>query len=672
MNSPASSRSSKTSDFSSTSGPETPHREYRFHKAVRNTYGRAARSALDSPSSPDFWSSPKTPANASSSPLDQGRSRLSGSFSGPFSGVTASDPWDTPTRGTRTLAERLERAKLEFDSDDDELFNKNPLDRFDGDDDLHNVFKVKDTKKDADQSRIVTEHNQHKASRTPSKRKQQFVEVQIPVRNSPRRRKILAHEEDDDNDVPGRRNKTTGMSPHSSPSPPASPSQRSRRATFHLPTPASSATSTSSNKSKAADSTHVKSSKQPTHQATISSFFTRKASNGTGILKTKASSKSDYNTEAETASPTSNRRSGKQPASLPTEPTVKLEQLFLSFSKDRTKTLSSPSNTSPAPNRTPKSSLQREDEKSKRYHCPQCGMPFVRGQQEDEQIHDRYHRAVLGGVDYPGYKNEVVVALFNDPDFGHGDRNNRRFSNTGKGHNSSNIDSSFDSVLSGSRIVMVSMSDSGRSHPAASGGSTSEKKKVKEVLQMMNNELGSVDFDPEQLEACKVFLYISGKKKVVGCVIAERIKQGYEILSLSAEGSIPDCDPVSTDAAMAKAKAATSTLTTPATSAMSTRGTTDSTVSSQGHDEGGKEDESSAIFCSVVPQPAICGINRIWVSRHYRRQKIASRMLDAVRSRFIYACKLDKKDLAFSQPTGDGKALAKQYLGTETFLVYVE
>ncbi len=28
---------------------------------------------------------------------------------------------------------------------------------------------------------------------------------------------------------------------------------------------------------------------------------------------------------------------------------------------------------------------------------------------------------------------------------------------------------------------------------------------------MMNKELGSVDFDPEQLEACKVFLYISGK-----------------------------------------------------------------------------------------------------------------------------------------------------------------
>ncbi|KAI8356372.1 ESCO1/2 acetyl-transferase-domain-containing protein, partial [Mortierella sp. GBAus27b] len=174
--------------------------------------------------------------------------------------------------------------------------------------------------------------------------------------------------------------------------------------------------------------------------------------------------------------------------------------------------------------------------------CPQCGMPFVRGQPEDEQIHERYHRAIMGGIDYPGYKNEV---------------------------------------------------------------------NVKEVLQLVNKELGSVDFDPEQLDSCKVFLYISGRKKVIGCAIAERIKQGFCI--------IPSA-------------------------------TTD----------------ANAI------DGTICGINRIWVSSHHRRRKIASRLLDAIRDRFIYACKLELSDLAFSQPTGDGKALARQYLGTDRFLVYVE
>ncbi|KAF9273387.1 N-acetyltransferase esco2 [Mortierella alpina] len=644
-------------------------RQYKFHKAVRNTYGRAARSALESPSSPDVWSSPKSTASASSSPLERGRSRLSGSFSG----SAAFDPWDTPTRGTRTLTEKLERAKLEFDSDDDELFDKSPIEQADRDDDLHNVFKVKEIKKDKDQSGGIAEDESNKASRTPAKRKQQFIEVAIPMRNSPRRRKMSVHEEEDDRDESGLQNKRPWMSPHSSPSPPASPSQRSRRVALNIPTPASSASSTDSIRSKSADTKHAASLKQPTLQATISSFFTPKAGNGTGILKTRGLSKSDPITETETISPTNNRRLSKQSSSLHSEPAMKLEQLFLSFSKDRTKTLSPSSKSSPKSSRIPKSSIQREDEKSKRYHCPQCGMPFVRGQQEDEQIHDRYHRAVLGGIDYPGYKNEVVVAQFNDPDFGHGYRNHNSISNAGKANNNSlNGDSSLDDVLSGSRIVMVSMSDSGRSNSAASGGSSSEKKKVKEVLQMMNKELGSVDFDPEQLEACKVFLYISGKKKVVGCVIAEQIKQGYEILTLSAEGSISECDPASTDATLVKARAATSTLATPATSATSTVETTCSTIVSQGREEGGDVDDSSAIFCSTVPQPAICGINRIWVSRHYRRQKIASRMLDAVRNRFIYACKLDKKDLAFSQPTGDGKALAKQYLGTERFLVYVE
>ncbi|KAF9951431.1 N-acetyltransferase esco2 [Mortierella alpina] len=636
--------------------------QYKFHKAVRNTYGRAARSAIESPSSPDVWSSPKTTASVSSSPSERGRFRLSGSFSE----FAASDPWNTPTRGTRTLTEKLERAKLEFDSDDDELLNKSPLEQADRDDDLHNVFKVKDSKKDTEEIAGVAEDQPMHTSRTPTKRKHQFVEVAIPMRKSPRRRKILAYEEEEDRDG------SELMSPRSSPSPPGSPSRRNGRTGLQILTPASSATSMDSTKSRTTSTKHVASLKQPTLQATISSFFTPKAGNGTGILKTRGLGHNDQLTETETISPTKNRRPTKQSSSLPSEPAAKLEQLFLSFSKDRTKTISSPSKTSPVSTRTPKSSLQREDEKSKRYHCPHCGMPFIRGQQEDEQIHDRYHRAVLGGIDHPGYKNEVVVAQFNDPDFGNGSSINSSISNTVKGSNNFSGDSSLDHVLSGSRIVMVSMSESGRSNSAASGGSSSEKKKVKEVLQMMNKELGSVDFDPEQLEACKVFLYISGKKKVVGCVIAEQIRQGYEILSLSAEGSTPECEPVRTDRAAVKPNAAAaSTLATPAASATSRTGTADSSVDSRGY-EVGDDAESSAIFCSTVPQPAICGINRIWVSRHCRRQKIASRMLDAVRNRFIYACKLDRKDLAFSQPTGDGKALAKQYLGTERFLVYVE
>ena len=213
-------------------------------------------------------------------------------------------------------------------------------------------------------------------------------------------------------------------------------------------------------------------------------------------------------------------------------------------------------------------------------------------------------------------------------------------------------------------------------------------------MEVVNKELGSVEFDPEQLDSCKVFLYISGKKKVVGCVIAERIKEGFEIMTLSPGARA--------GAASLESRSSSATSTIPLSSPSSSQRDTKSLVSTSSPSatkdpvdrsnnnssrDGNKVNErniqapqtyhhdregGTAIFCSKVPQPVICGINRIWVSSQHRRQRIASRMLDAVRERFIYACKLETKDLAFSQPTGDGKALARQYLGTNRFLVYVE
>ncbi|KAG0036492.1 N-acetyltransferase esco2 [Podila clonocystis] len=265
-------------------------------------------------------------------------------------------------------------------------------------------------------------------------------------------------------------------------------------------------------------------------------------------------------------------------------------------------------------------------------------MPYVRGQPDDEQIHDRYHRVAVGGIDYPGYKNEVVVARFSDQEL------EQSVIPASSSSSSAQHQSASTGSLGESRIVVVSMTD---------GGSIFEKKKVREVLELVNQELGSVEFDPETLESCKVFLFISGKKKVVGCVVAERIKQGFEIIDASSSSNT--------------AAGENSTL------------VAESSSRSDPADMVAPKDgsprvihHSSAIFCSTVPQPAICGVNRIWVSTLYRRHKIASRLLDAVRDRFIYACKLEQKDLAFSQPTGDGKALARQYLGTDKFLVYVE
>lgn len=70
------------------------------------------------------------------------------------------------------------------------------------------------------------------------------------------------------------------------------------------------------------------------------------------------------------------------------------------------------------------------------------------------------------------------------------------------------------------------------------------------------------------------------------------------------------------------------------------------------------------------PETAVCGINRIWVSVNARRQRIASRLLDCVRINFLYFKSLQLNEIAFSDPTENGQALAKSYTQTDTFLVY--
>src|SRR6185312_14871103 len=51
--------------------------------------------------------------------------------------------------------------------------------------------------------------------------------------------------------------------------------------------------------------------------------------------------------------------------------------------------------------------------------------------------------------------------------------------------------------------------------------------KLFEILDIITRELGSVEIREDKLLSSKIFLYVTSKKKVVGCVIAEQIKQAY-------------------------------------------------------------------------------------------------------------------------------------------------
>merc|ERR1711874_905697 len=74
--------------------------------------------------------------------------------------------------------------------------------------------------------------------------------------------------------------------------------------------------------------------------------------------------------------------------------------------------------------------------------------------------------------------------------------------------------------------------------------------------------------------------------------------------------------------------------------------------------------------CSNQPEPVVCGVSRIWVMADYRRRKIASQLVDCMRSNFVYGHYLKETDFAFSDPTPNGIDFASKYLGHSEFLVY--
>lgn len=62
-------------------------------------------------------------------------------------------------------------------------------------------------------------------------------------------------------------------------------------------------------------------------------------------------------------------------------------------------------------------------------------------------------------------------------------------------------------------------------------------------------------------------------------------------------------------------------------------------------------------------------VRLIWVSAEHRRQGIASRLLDAAREHVVAGHVLQRRQLAFVQPTDAGCSLARAYTGSTRFLI---
>uniref|UniRef100_A0A8C6ZVK1 Establishment of sister chromatid cohesion N-acetyltransferase 1 n=1 Tax=Nothoprocta perdicaria TaxID=30464 RepID=A0A8C6ZVK1_NOTPE len=213
--------------------------------------------------------------------------------------------------------------------------------------------------------------------------------------------------------------------------------------------------------------------------------------------------------------------------------------------------------------------------------CNICGMLYTASNPEDETQHLLFHNQFISAVKYVGWKKERILAEYPD-----------------------------------GKIIMVLPDD-----PKYA------LKKVEEIREMVDNDLGFQQAPLMCYSRTKTLLFISNDKKVIGCLIAEHIQWGYRVI----EEKVPE-------------------------------------VSSER--EKVICERQKAWCCSTCPEPAICGISRIWVFSMMRRRRVASRMIECLRSNFIYGSYLSKEEIAFSDPTPDGKLFATQYCGTGRFLVY--
>ncbi|XP_071118827.1 N-acetyltransferase ESCO2-like [Haliotis cracherodii] len=173
------------------------------------------------------------------------------------------------------------------------------------------------------------------------------------------------------------------------------------------------------------------------------------------------------------------------------------------------------------------------------------------------------------------------------------------------------------------RVVQEFPDDGGRIVVVLSQDPKYATKKVEEINRLMSMDLGFPEQTVWYKPHLKVFLYVSDEKEVQGCVVAESITEGYRVIPESQGGG-------------------------------------SQVISRTGR----------PWCCETEPEPALVGISRLWVCNMYRRKGIASRLVDTVRQVFEHGVLIDKDEVAFSDPTTDGKQFATKYSATPAFLVY--
>ncbi|XP_071541483.1 uncharacterized protein eco isoform X2 [Panulirus ornatus] len=205
--------------------------------------------------------------------------------------------------------------------------------------------------------------------------------------------------------------------------------------------------------------------------------------------------------------------------------------------------------------------------------CSMCGVVYEVGSLSDEISHRDYHDRFLNALKFMGWKKEKLAR---DLDY------------------------------LGGRVIMISSEDPPHCW-----------RKVEEILEIVDMELGFSENGIHTKENTKAFVYVL-ERKIVGCLIAERLNKAYKV--------IPQ--------------------------------------------ESVTQGNGSVMCCSKTPTKVWAGISRLWVLQSERGKGIASMLVDAMRDNMIRNYFLSMDDIAFSDPTESGMGFAEAYTGKRDFFVY--
>eukprot|EP01127_Copromyxa_protea_P007044 TRINITY_DN1697_c0_g1_i5.p2 TRINITY_DN1697_c0_g1~~TRINITY_DN1697_c0_g1_i5.p2 ORF type:complete len:389 (+),score=120.28 TRINITY_DN1697_c0_g1_i5:1730-2896(+) len=251
--------------------------------------------------------------------------------------------------------------------------------------------------------------------------------------------------------------------------------------------------------------------------------------------------------------------------------------------------------------------------------CMECGMLYSPGNEADESCHQKFHKKFLSPLPFAGFKDQKIHQQGTD----------------------------------GSYITSISSNTKVSKHA----------EKIREIRNMVDEKLNFAPFEGALPEDEENYLFVLNKK-ILGCAIIERISTAYPIYYPKEEKE--EKKEQKKERKEQKEKDAEDKV---------NEGEKQSGSESEDEDDNDETSEFDMMMTHIredSPQPALIGVSRIWVHPSYRRQGIATKLVDVARKSFVYGHIVERKDVAFSQPSLEGKKFGVNFTGKRDFLVFTE